>query len=676
MLKNQYLLKPVYLRNQLFHYRTTTRPFSSQIRLFTSLKTPLPRQKAPHFPPAMEANRDTSPESDAPIPEDFVHVRNPDDSQVSADEAIQNATPNSSPSAKSSSTRSSDAIADDNDDDLKTSERDDFDAVGESTGLQVVHLPEELSKSVVFLECESTAESGTCHVYLVGTAHVSEESCREVQAVIRYLKPQVADKLEVLPGSEFRVAFEEAMSYGAKVILGDRPVQLKEMDDVDMLTLVIQEMSREFPTLMETLLYERDLYMSSTLLKVASEHSSVVAVVGKGHLQGIKKHWKQPIEVKGLLDVPVASSGVSAIKILASVGVAVTGVAIISGIYLSSKRYVAGIRCTPFQKTSSTPETPTTPKSLQTKQTKNPYPNPSPSASAKSSSASSSDAIADDNDEDLKTSERGDFDAVGESTGLQAVHLPEELSKSVVFLECESTAESGTCHVYLVGTAHVSEKSCREVQAVIRCLKPQVVFLELCSDRVAVLSSPKNLQVGAELGVIPGSEFRVAFEEAMSYGAKITSQRIWGKMSLWLVAKLLFTILCKAIYLLPSGEDLKTMVNRMLKEMDDIDRVTQNIQEMSRKFPTLMETLVYERDLYMSSTLLKVASKHSSVVAVVGKGHLLGIKKHWKQPIEVKGLLDVPVASSGVSAIKILASVGVAVTGVAFISGMYLSSKC
>lgn len=34
--------------------------------------------------------------------------------------------------------------------------------------------------------------------------------------------------------------------------------QLKEMDDVDMLTLVIQEMSKEFPTLMETLVHERD----------------------------------------------------------------------------------------------------------------------------------------------------------------------------------------------------------------------------------------------------------------------------------------------------------------------------------------------------------------------------------------------------------------------------------
>lgn len=38
-------------------------------------------------------------------------------------------------------------------------------------------------------------------------------------------------------------------------------------------------------------------YMSSTLLKVASESRSVVAVVGKGHLQGMKKNWKQPVVV-------------------------------------------------------------------------------------------------------------------------------------------------------------------------------------------------------------------------------------------------------------------------------------------------------------------------------------------------------------------------------------------
>lgn len=41
-------------------------------------------------------------------------------------------------------------------------------------------------------------------------------------------------------------------------------------------------------------------FMSSMLLKVAREHNSVVAVVGKGHLPGIKKNWKQHIEVTSI----------------------------------------------------------------------------------------------------------------------------------------------------------------------------------------------------------------------------------------------------------------------------------------------------------------------------------------------------------------------------------------
>lgn len=38
---------------------------------------------------------------------------------------------------------------------------------------------------------------------------------------------------------------------------------MKELDNVDMLTLVIQEMSKKFPTLMETLVHERDQLYSS-----------------------------------------------------------------------------------------------------------------------------------------------------------------------------------------------------------------------------------------------------------------------------------------------------------------------------------------------------------------------------------------------------------------------------
>ncbi|GMG98671.1 hypothetical protein Nepgr_000511 [Nepenthes gracilis] len=291
----------------------------------------------------------------------------------------------------------------------------------------------------------------------------------------------------------------------------------------------------------------------------------------------------------------------------------------------------------------------------------------------------------------------------GEDSGRK--FLPEELSSNVVVLSCEST-DGGTCDVYLVGTAHVSQESCREVQAIISFLKPQVVFLELCSSRVAILTlrdlkvptmsemvdmwkkkqNPFGIiyswflaKVADKLEVLPGSEFRVAFEEAMKCGSKVilgdrpvqvTLRRTWGKMPLWHKAKLLYSFVFQAFFL-PSPEDL----NRMLKEMDDVDMLTLVIQEMSKEFPTLMETLVNERDRFMSSTLLRVAGEHRSVVAVVGKGHLQGIKKHWKQPVEINELLEIPSKSPGATGVKILTSVGVAVAGIAIVSSIYIAVK-
>ncbi|KAK5770839.1 hypothetical protein PVK06_046995 [Gossypium arboreum] len=315
----------------------------------------------------------------------------------------------------------------------------------------------------------------------------------------------------------------------------------------------------------------------------------------------------------------------------------------------------------------------------------------------------------DRNDGDVSRSERSD------SSERRNVELPEEIARSVMVLSCESSAEGGNCDVYLVGTAHVSLararhgfclESCREVEAVISYLKPQVVFLELCSSRVAVLT-PQNLKVptmaemvdmwkkkhnmfgilyswflakvASRLEVFPGSEFRVAFEEAMKYGGKVilgdrpvqvTLRRTWGKMPLWHKIKLLYSLLFQAVFL-PSPEEL----NKMLKDMDDVDMLTLVIQEMSKEFPTLMETLVHERDQFMSSTLLRTASEHSSVVAVVGKGHLQGIKKYWKQPVLIDDLMTVPSKKPTVSTGKILVSLGIAAAGVAIASGIYLAGK-
>ncbi|EFH55644.1 hypothetical protein ARALYDRAFT_344992 [Arabidopsis lyrata subsp. lyrata] len=292
------------------------------------------------------------------------------------------------------------------------------------------------------------------------------------------------------------------------------------------------------------------------------------------------------------------------------------------------------------------------------------------------------DSIGESGDDDIcSIGESGDDDICGVAdyvecafeTKTEKLELPEEFAKSVMVLTCESTVEGGSCDVYLVGTAH---ESCREVETVIRSLKPQAVFVELCTSRLSILT-PQTLKAAKKLEVFPGAEFRVAFEEANKYGGavfpgdrpvQITLQRTWGKMPLWHKIKLVYSIVSQAVFL-PKPKELE----KMLKDMSDADMLTLVIQEMSKEFPSLMETLVHERDKYMAYYLLRLASEHSSVVAVVGRGHLQGIKKNWNQPINIKELLELPTNESIFTVKNILKYLVVAVAGTAIVSGMYLA---
>ena len=107
------------------------------------------RRAHPLLRPAMDAQ---SPESAAP--EDFVHVadlkmESLSDSMVRIDE----------PSV-------ADAVSSAPEETPADSDR------------RPMTLPAELSRNVVVLSCESSAEGGVCDVYLVGTAHVSEVCVR------------------------------------------------------------------------------------------------------------------------------------------------------------------------------------------------------------------------------------------------------------------------------------------------------------------------------------------------------------------------------------------------------------------------------------------------------------------------------------------------------------------
>ncbi|KAH7331763.1 hypothetical protein KP509_20G049400 [Ceratopteris richardii] len=241
-----------------------------------------------------------------------------------------------------------------------------------------------------------------------------------------------------------------------------------------------------------------------------------------------------------------------------------------------------------------------------------------------------------------------------------------EICKGSFILSRHSEALGIDSSVYLIGTAHVSEESCREVKAAIRLIKPQVVFLELCHKRTSVLQTTpfvvptlsdmistwkqrkSNMlgivygwflaKVADKLDISPGSEFRAAYEEALDCGAKVvlgdrdiqvTLRRTWGKMSMWHKTKFILVLIYQSLFL-PQAEQL----NELIEKLKDADILTVAFEELSKFSPTLLETLINERDMFMSAALQKVAEQHSSVVAVVGRGHISGIAKYWGQDID------------------------------------------
>lgn len=142
-----------------YYFFTTARTRIRLRRAITTLPLSLQRQFSPSLilkftsfatvnNPNFLSMEPNPPESG----EDFIHIENPNPDNV---EALSESVVSLGESVVSYG------------DEVK----DSSDAVSEETKKE---LPEELSKSVVFLTCESSAEGGTCDVYVVGTAHISQ----------------------------------------------------------------------------------------------------------------------------------------------------------------------------------------------------------------------------------------------------------------------------------------------------------------------------------------------------------------------------------------------------------------------------------------------------------------------------------------------------------------------
>jgi len=224
--------------------------------------------------------------------------------------------------------------------------------------------------------------------------------------------------------------------------------------------------------------------------------------------------------------------------------------------------------------------------------------------------------------------------------------------------------------IVLVGTAHVSHQSVDLVTQVIEQEKPDTVCVELCQSRYQSITRSNEWQetdlfkairqkkaflllsnfflayfqkkIGQRVGITPGQEILAAIQAAAAVGAEIhlvdrdvrtTLLRAWRAMGLWMKFKLLGQ-------LLTSLGELEEIDEQEIEKMKQEDVLGGMLAELGQSFPTIARVLIDERDQYLAH-LIRTAPGEK-IVAVVGAGHVPGIKKYWQQPIEMEQLNQVP----------------------------------
>ncbi len=145
-----------------------------------------------------------------------------------------------------------------------------------------------------------------------------------VHWLLAYVQNKLGSEVGVKPGSEMLSAIETAQRVGASVALvdrdinitiarfwsrmrlieklrmliallgittGDEEINLNEITNDDVISQLVGELRQFSPNAARVLVDERDAYLAGNLLKL---HGKVVAVVGAGHKEGIRKYLDRP----------------------------------------------------------------------------------------------------------------------------------------------------------------------------------------------------------------------------------------------------------------------------------------------------------------------------------------------------------------------------------------------
>ncbi len=224
--------------------------------------------------------------------------------------------------------------------------------------------------------------------------------------------------------------------------------------------------------------------------------------------------------------------------------------------------------------------------------------------------------------------------------------------------------------IFLVGTAHVSQESVDLVKEIIEETQPDTVCVELCDSRYQALSQENRWQetnlfkaikekkaflllanlmlasfqrrIGEKLDIKPGQEMATAIDTAREKGAAIelvdrdvrtTLSRAWRFMKLSSKIKLV-------VELLSSFGEMDKLKKDDIENLKNKDVLEAVLAEVGESLPEVKRILIDERDEYLAHKIRSAPGK--KIVAVVGAGHVPGIKKCWEKPVDMMELESIP----------------------------------
>lgn len=237
--------------------------------------------------------------------------------------------------------------------------------------------------------------------------------------------------------------------------------------------------------------------------------------------------------------------------------------------------------------------------------------------------------------------------------------------------------ESGGATFYVIGTAHVSERSTDEVKSVIDEVRPDVVCVELDQGRYEALtkdSAFRDLDVfkviregktlyllahlalgsyqrrmGAKLGVKPGAEMLAAVDAARAANARVelvdrdihvTLRRTWAALGVWKRAQLLGGLIFGSKEM--EGEDADEITAESIEKLKEPVALSEMMAELARALPEIKRPLIDERDAYLMSGTEAAAKDATKIVAVVGAAHVAGMQTHFGKPVDRAALAKPP----------------------------------